>query len=153
MTGRGDVHAAFGRNLAAQRRARGWTQRQAAAVTGIGRATIARVENGLPISFDTAIALASAYGTTVDALLTGTGFPQSATRPRTAAVIPVEVCVACGLPADVCINGARLCRSCASLVETLGGGETGLMTLMRRGPSLARVADESATLDDHGGQL
>jgi transcriptional regulator with XRE-family HTH domain len=61
--------AAFGSNLTRHRTSRGWSQEEAALRTGLGIATINRTEHGGGCYLSTAIALAQAYGTTIDALL------------------------------------------------------------------------------------
>ena len=75
MTAPEKARAAFGGRLARHRHDRGWSQRQAAAATGLGLATINRAEHGQPVNLDTAVRLAAVYGTTLDALLNGTGTP------------------------------------------------------------------------------
>jgi transcriptional regulator with XRE-family HTH domain len=72
-----DPGSAFGRNLARRRTARGWSQEEAALRTGLGIATINRVEHGGGCYLSSAITLAAAYDTTIDALLTDTPEPPS----------------------------------------------------------------------------
>ena len=67
----GQQAAAFGARLRRERTVRAWSQRQAATAAGVGLATVQRAEYGAPVSLDTAIRLATAYGTTLDALLDG----------------------------------------------------------------------------------
>ena len=65
----------LGQRILTQRRAKGWTQRQLAEAADVRRATIAELESGkrTTVRSDTAVALASALGVTLDWLLTGKG--------------------------------------------------------------------------------
>jgi transcriptional regulator with XRE-family HTH domain len=64
--------AAFGAALYRLRAARRWPLRRAAREAGVSVTTVMRAEQGRSVGLAQAIGLASAYGTTVGALLDGT---------------------------------------------------------------------------------
>lgn len=64
--------AGFGAALYRLRAARRWPLRRAAAEAGVSAQTVMRAEQGRSVGLAQAIGLASAYGTTVGALLDGT---------------------------------------------------------------------------------
>ena len=63
--------AAFGLALYRLRAARRWPLRRAARAAGVSVTTVMRAEQGANVGLAQAIGLASAYGTTVGALLDG----------------------------------------------------------------------------------
>ena len=73
MTGRPAVPAGFGDGLWRARRARGWSLRQAGLAAGVSGMTVTRAEQGGNVGLAQALALARAYGMTVDGLLAGDG--------------------------------------------------------------------------------
>jgi transcriptional regulator with XRE-family HTH domain len=71
MTARPEALAAFGAALYRLRAARRWPLRRAAREAGVSVTTVMRAEQGRSVGLAQAIGLASAYGTTVGALLDG----------------------------------------------------------------------------------
>ena len=71
MTARPEALAGFGLALYRLRAARRWSLRRAAAESGVSVMTVMRAEQGRSVGLAQAIGLASAYGTTVGALLDG----------------------------------------------------------------------------------
>lgn len=71
MTSRPEVPAGFGDALYRLRKARGWSMLRAAGAAGVSTSVVARAEAGGNVGLAQAIGLASAYGTTVGALLDG----------------------------------------------------------------------------------
>lgn len=71
MTARPEVPAGFGAALYRLRAARRWSLRRAAGEAGVSVTTVMRAEQGRSVGLAQAIGLASAYGTTVGALLDG----------------------------------------------------------------------------------
>lgn len=65
------VPAVFGRRLQRAREARHWSLRDAAVKIGVNASTIMRIEKGGDAALSNAIALAAAYGLSMDALLAG----------------------------------------------------------------------------------
>jgi len=63
--------AAFGAALLRLRRARGWSLARAGLAAGVSVMTVTRAEQGANVGLAQAVGLASAYGTTVGALLDG----------------------------------------------------------------------------------
>ena len=68
---RPEALAAFGLALYRRRAARRWSLRRAAREAGVCVTTVMRAEQGRSVGLAQAIGLASAYGTTVGALLDG----------------------------------------------------------------------------------
>jgi transcriptional regulator with XRE-family HTH domain len=66
------VPAGFGLALYRLRAARRWSLRRAAGEAGVSVTTVMRAEAGRSVGLAQAVGLASAYGTTVGALLDGT---------------------------------------------------------------------------------
>ena len=66
-----EVPAGFGLALYRLREARRWSLRTAATAAGVSVMTVMRAEQGRNVGLAQAIGLASAYGTTVGALLDG----------------------------------------------------------------------------------
>jgi transcriptional regulator with XRE-family HTH domain len=75
MTARPEVLAGFGVALYRLRAAREWSLRRAAGEAGVSVTTVMRAEQGRSVQLASAVGLASAYGTTVGALLDGTPPP------------------------------------------------------------------------------
>jgi transcriptional regulator with XRE-family HTH domain len=71
VTARQEVLAAFGLALYRLRAARRWSLRRAAREAGVCVSTVMRAEQGRSVGMAQAMGLASAYGTTVGALLDG----------------------------------------------------------------------------------
>ena len=71
MTARPEALAGFGAALYRLRAAREWSLRRAAGEAGVSVTTVMRAEQGRSVGLAQAIGLASAYGTTVGALLDG----------------------------------------------------------------------------------
>lgn len=71
MTARPETLAGFGAALCRLRAARRWSLRRAAQAAGVPVTTVMRAEQGRSVGLAQAIGLASAYGTTVGALLDG----------------------------------------------------------------------------------
>lgn len=71
MTASTRVPAGFGAALYRLREARRWSLRRAAGEAGVSVTTVMRAEQGRSVGLAQAIGLASAYGTTVGALLDG----------------------------------------------------------------------------------
>ena len=71
MTARPETLAAFGLALYRLRTDREWSLRRAAREAGVSVTTLHRAEQGRNVQPLTAVRLASAYGTTVGALLDG----------------------------------------------------------------------------------
>lgn len=71
MTASPGVPAGFGAALYRLREARRWSLRRAAGEAGVSVTTVMRAEQGRSVGLAQAIGLASAYGTTVGALLDG----------------------------------------------------------------------------------
>ena len=69
MTARPEPPAGFGLALYRLRADLGWSLRRAAAAAGVSVMTVMRAEQGRNVGLAQAIGLASAYGTTVGALL------------------------------------------------------------------------------------
>jgi transcriptional regulator with XRE-family HTH domain len=59
----------FGQRIKRERERRGWSQRELARKAGISQATPIRVEAGQDLALSSAIALSSALGLSLDALL------------------------------------------------------------------------------------
>jgi transcriptional regulator with XRE-family HTH domain len=72
VTARPEVPAGFGTALYRLRAARRWSLRRAAGEAGVSVTTVMRAEQGRSVGLAQAVGLASAYGTTVGALLDGT---------------------------------------------------------------------------------
>jgi transcriptional regulator with XRE-family HTH domain len=75
MTACPEPLAAFGAALYRLRAARRWPLRRAAREAGVSVMTVTRAEQGANVGLAQAIGLASAYGTTVGALLDGEPTP------------------------------------------------------------------------------
>ena len=63
------VPAAFGTNLHHHRTTRRWSLHRAANAAGVSVMTVTRAETGHSVGLKYALALAAAYGTTLDALV------------------------------------------------------------------------------------
>jgi transcriptional regulator with XRE-family HTH domain len=71
MGGQAEVPAGFGAALYRLRAGRRWSLRRAAGEAGVSVTTVMRAEQGRSVQLASVIRLASAYGTTVGALLDG----------------------------------------------------------------------------------